>query len=665
MKKLSMICGIVLTFALVVSPAFADMALQLNLDGDDSAFETELTVVVGDPFQVDVWLTNVTYSALCVTVDYSFAWDTTSLDCSATPSKGDDWDVNIVYDIDATAGLAQVGVSSSGGFNPSDGPDGISTLLQSFTCTCLAEGDDAFGASISGLESVGFATAPFSVTTVTPVDATAHQVPPICLCDVDPASPPKIEVTGSQTFTASQVDPADCGNAPNWNWMIYNTGPSPDCACAVSGECYLDTATGCLAGDATCDIVAQDVTELSNCTIMAADLNNWQGAYMASAPVYCLSSILIEPPPACETKIYRGGVCGEAEEIDTVYNRPGRRGLAMTCCEPETFCVCSNCYADYPFVEFHWSATVVEGEAIGFTLTPSIGEETMLDVDCPSTLDPVTIEVCVEAKEFGEPLAPTPDCVYVTVGKVVVGVGTTYANIDTQTTDLQLSLWNPENHVRAIQVDICECEDGEDNLICTECVVDEDRAPEFVCSANEQANGCCRVVLYNTEPDDLLQQCGLGDDCGVAMIKFDVLDEMSTKDEVCLCPDNILVSDQFNEYLCAPPKCGVIMFRICGDVYPQDCYECESCGDGVVDLFDILEEIDIILGIQTASLCQKMPYHGDVPLGMPPYCGDPAGVTPPNCETDGVIDIFDALVIIDKALSRLNCCDYCMYGQIY
>jgi hypothetical protein len=198
-----------------------------------------------------------------------------------------------------------------------------------------------------------------------------------------------------------------------------------------------------------------------------------------------------------------------------------------------------------------------------------------------------------------------------------------------------------------------------DNLTCTECVVDEDRSAEFVCSANEQADGCCRVTLYTTEPDDLIQQ-GFG---AVARVKFDVGADMSTKDCVELIPVNINVADQFNEFLCAVPQIGELCFMICGDVYPQDCYECTSCGDGVVDLFDILEEIDFILGLQVISNCQML--HGDVPLGMPPYCGNPAGVTPPNCETDGVIDIFDALVIIDKALSRMNCCDYCMYGSIY
>jgi hypothetical protein len=395
------------------------------------------------------------------------------------------------------------------------------------------------------------------------------------------------------------------------------------------------------------------------CTVTATDMCNTD---LAQQPVVCTAEAILKEKPKCETKIYRGGVCGEATPItDTVYNRPGRRGLSMTCCEEETFCVCSNCYTDYPEVTFEWTATVIEGEVIGLTLTIS-GDTKMatLNVECPTTLEPVIVEVCVQAMDGVNPLGP-PDCVLIQIGRVALGLSQTFANPNTQTTDVELLLWNPENHVKAIQVDICECEGGDDNIVCTECVVDEIRTPEYICSANELENGCCRVVLYSTEPDDLIQQ-GSG---AVARIKFDVLDGVTTKDEVCLMPMDIKVSDQFNEYLCACPKAGGITFRICGDVYPQDCYECESCGDGIVDLFDILEEIDIILGIQTASICQAMAYHGDVPLGMPPYCGNPAGVNPPNCETDGIIDIFDALFIIDKALSKLNCCDYCMYGLIY
>jgi hypothetical protein len=206
---------------------------------------------------------------------------------------------------------------------------------------------------------------------------------------------------------------------------------------------------------------------------------------------------------------------------------------------------------------------------------------------------------------------------------------------------------------------------AKDNMACTACFVNEDRTPEYICSAHEitdpedSAYGCCRVVLFNTEPDDLIQQ----GDGAVALIKYDIFGDLTSKDCIPLWPYNIKVADQYNEALCAVPKQGELCFYICGDVYPQDCYECASCGDGTVDIFDMLEAIDIVLGIQMATPCQML--HGDVPIGIPPYCGDPSGVNPPNCGTDGVIDIFDALVIIDKALSKMNCCDYCMYGEIY
>ena len=213
-----------------------------------------------------------------------------------------------------------------------------------------------------------------------------------------------------------------------------------------------------------------------------------------------------------------------------------------------------------------------------------------------------------------------------------------------------------------MQADIVECQDGDDNLVCTECIVDPDRALEFTCSANEQPDGSCRVVLYNTNPSALLER-GRGT---IATVVYDAIDP-GAGDCVCLMPVNIEASDQFNEDLCACQDPGDVCFRTCGDIYPQDCIggPCggsgDTCGDGVVDLFDILEAIDIILGLQEATICQIE--NGDVPNGMPPYCGNPAGT--PNCEGDGDVDIFDVLVMIDKALGKANCCDYCLFGQIF
>ena len=128
-------------------------------------------------------------------------------------------------------------------------------------------------------------------------------------------------------------------------------------------------------------------------------------------------------------------------------------------------------------------------------------------------------------------------------------------------------------------------------------------------------------------------------------------------------PVNRQVSDQFNEALCACQSPGEVCFRSCGDIYPQDCLgpDCAPCGDNVVDLYDVLEAIDIILGLTRllpASLITVMCLT---------VCRltaeNPAGT--PDCGSDGDIDILDALVIIDMAQGRSNCCDYCLFRKIF
>ena len=85
-----------------------------------------------------------------------------------------------------------------------------------------------------------------------------------------------------------------------------------------------------------------------------------------------------------------------------------------------------------------------------------------------------------------------------------------------------------------------------------------------------------------------------------------------------------------------------------------------NCGDGVIDISDIVAEVDSILGIIEPSDCQLT--RADVPIGTLPHCGC---VDDAVCLTDGTVDIFDLLVIIDAALGKANCCDYCATGQIY
>jgi hypothetical protein len=78
-----------------------------------------------------------------------------------------------------------------------------------------------------------------------------------------------------------------------------------------------------------------------------------------------------------------------------------------------------------------------------------------------------------------------------------------------------------------------------------------------------------------------------------------------------------------------------------------------GCGDGVVDIYDLMCEVDFVLTATTPDSCQLS--RADVPTGSPPGCIDP----------DGSIDILDIMVLIDMALNRQDCCSFYYKGLIY
>jgi len=84
----------------------------------------------------------------------------------------------------------------------------------------------------------------------------------------------------------------------------------------------------------------------------------------------------------------------------------------------------------------------------------------------------------------------------------------------------------------------------------------------------------------------------------------------------------------------------------------------KDCGDGDVDLVDIITEVNFALGSVIPDDCQFI--RGDVPTGTPGY-GDPPYFTEP----DGVINVLDVMVLIDMALDRQDCCTYYYTGGIY
>ena len=265
-----------------------------------------------------------------------------------------------------------------------------------------------------------------------------------------------------------------------------------------------------------------------------------------------------------------------------------------------------------------------------------------------------------EAREFEITVTDTcndwSDSIIVEIGKVSIEIGSIAVPLVSDAFEVPVSLVNYDHHIRALSLDICGCE-GDDNLQCSGCMSNPSRANDFTCVATEQADGCCRVVLYSLDPSALILQ-GSGP---VLNVVYSNTGEVA--DCVCLSAMNRQVSDQFNEELCSCQGPGEVCFKSCGDIYPQDCVGgacgASSCGDGVVDIFDVMEAVDIILGLQEPTDCQTE--RANVPNGMPPYCGEPAGV--PNCARDADIDMLDVLVIMDVARGKFNCCEYCLFKE--
>jgi len=132
-------------------------------------------------------------------------------------------------------------------------------------------------------------------------------------------------------------------------------------------------------------------------------------------------------------------------------------------------------------------------------------------------------------------------------------------------------------------------------------------------------------------------------------------EECSDTECKTLMPENIIASDYEGYALAAAGLSGEVCPFICGNVCPPDnpLTEGWDCGDGVVDIYDVMCEVDFALTAGTPDDCQAMP--ADVPTGTPPDCTAP----------DGAIDILDIMVLIDMALNRQDCCSFYYTGVIY
>lgn len=130
---------------------------------------------------------------------------------------------------------------------------------------------------------------------------------------------------------------------------------------------------------------------------------------------------------------------------------------------------------------------------------------------------------------------------------------------------VDVSLHNPDDNIRAMQMDIC---DTENYLACTGCEpTSRIGGLCFHCISNELINGCCRVVMYNIEPSELIEP-GAGP---LITVNYTVSGNAPVQSCRDLNVENVEVSDEFNRHVDA--------ISVPGDMCFQSCISDENCVD--------------------------------------------------------------------------------------
>jgi hypothetical protein len=617
MKKLFMMLGMVAVMAFSAGTASAvSFGIDIGANGSIDS-PAEVTIDVGSTIEIDLylvdWASVANPGSNLGALDYRFNYDTdqfqavdevADISCKDLKPAGSAlWDSEGRFPdgdyVDLSVIEFGVGVSGS--------PIRLHTVV--LECKALGDGDisvdSGYAVDVLGDDS----------TPVTPATGIVHQTEPACGCAADSGDGEVRDSDLDEQCNVITLNPGFCSATPDYVW-------TDDCA---GGD--VDPDTGLFSA------VFPIPPAGESCTITCSD--------SANPGVACTAPMELVGIPPCSIEVYEGGA--PVPPCNT-YSKPGRRGLMLTCGDTVDFSECTDCEC----LDVSWSLAVVSGTPpAGTSLDPVTGLLT-IGPDCTDLDAPAVLAVTVECETL---VVTVSDTIEISVGEVILSVLDKKVSPDDNATEATVAMANPNHAVKAIEVDLV---DVGDCLTCTGCNADPDRALDYTCSANEQADGSCKVVLATFNPAGLIEE-GSGD--------------IFTVDYVGDCPGCVIitagttvnVADRFGDPLCACFEDGEICEFACGDIYPRECLPLDpECGDGVVDIFDILEEIDFILNVIDPSLCQEG--RADVPTGTPPYCGC---VGDEICQTDGVIDIFDLLVIIDMALGKANCCDYCASGAIY
>jgi hypothetical protein len=136
---------------------------------------------------------------------------------------------------------------------------------------------------------------------------------------------------------------------------------------------------------------------------------------------------------------------------------------------------------------------------------------------------------------------------------------------------VEISLENPADKVKTIQMDIC---DEEDFLTLRRCEI-TDRTAGFLCRASESSNGCCTVRLFSLSVSAVIDQ-GSGP---IVVLKYGASEEAPAGACRSLTTENVAATDVVNNPLEVISSQGEFCFA--ADVFPCDDVIIEPDGEEV------------------------------------------------------------------------------------
>jgi len=200
----------------------------------------------------------------------------------------------------------------------------------------------------------------------------------------------------------------------------------------------------------------------------------------------------------------------------------------------------------------------------------------------PCTTDPCNedSDVCLvkecAAINLGDPCCDDPICIQspICTADVTIKPESVEASPGDIGVDVGICLDNPEDLVGSVQLDLCEYTVGGDPIDymeCMDCKLTE-RTPVFNCEVLELPDGCCRLILFRSNPDFSINT-GLCDVATFVYRIFEFSEDYIGTPCIVKIPVNIVISNHEGFALAAAGLSGEVCFP-------------DADSDGIPDAWD-------------------------------------------------------------------------------